>query len=117
MRTPKECADVMAQIYRQSFGNASSGAYRIRREDLKNITGRPVLHQTIIEDVADWLVEQGLVLIDRDDYFIVTPPAMLDGIRKVPNDVLEPFHHPVEFGDPGEGTGRQYSLESAKRVP
>ncbi len=100
MRTPKECADVLAQIYQLSFGDAQSGAYRIQREDLRDITGRPVFHQTIIEDVADWLVEQGLILIDRDDYFIVTSPAMLDGLRKVPKDALEPFHHPVEFGNP-----------------
>ncbi len=91
MRTPKECADVLAQIYQQSFGGARSSAYRIQREDLKNITGRPVFHQTIIEDIADWLVEQGLILIDRDDYFVVTPPAMLDGLRKVPKDALEGF--------------------------
>ncbi len=95
MRTPKECADVLAQVYQLSFGDAQSGAYRIQREDLKDITGRPVFHQTIIEDVSDWLVEQGLILIDRDDYFVVTPPAMLDGLRKIPKDVLEPFHHPV----------------------
>lgn len=95
MRTPKECADVLAQVYQLSFGDAQSGAYRIQREDLKDITGRPVFHQTIIEDVADWLVERGLILIDRDDYFVVTPPAMLDGLRKIPKDVLEPFHHPV----------------------
>ena len=89
MRTPKECADVLAQIYRQSFGDAQSGAYRIQRDDLKNITGRPVFHQTIIEDVADWLGEKDLMLIDRDAYFVVAPPAMLDRLRKVPKDVLE----------------------------
>lgn len=89
MRTPKECADVLAQIYRQSFGDAQSGAYRIQRDDLKNITGRPVFHQTIIEDVADWLVEKDLILIDRDAYFVVAPPAMLDRLRMVPKDVLE----------------------------
>ncbi len=100
MRTPKECADVLAQIYEQSFDNTPSGAYRLQREEIKNITGRPVIHQTIIEDIADWLVELGLILIDRDDYFVISPPAMLDGLRRAPKDVLEPFHHPVEFGTP-----------------
>ena len=89
MRTPKECADVLAQIYRQSFGDAQSGAYRIQRDDLKNITGRPVGQQTCSEDVADWLVEKDLILIDRDAYFVGAPPAIRDRLRKVPKDVLE----------------------------
>ncbi|NQV44911.1 MAG: hypothetical protein HQ501_08410 [Rhodospirillales bacterium] len=98
MRTPKECADVLAQIFTSSFSGEAKGTYRIQRDEMKGITGRPVIHQTIIEDVADWLVELGLVLIDRDAYFVVAPPAMLDDVRAVSDDVLNQFHHPVKFG-------------------
>ena len=102
MRTPKECAQVLSAIYDRTFGSKQGGAFRINREALKNITGRPVLHQTIIEDVADWLVELGLVLIDRDGYFVVMAPAVLDSVREVPNEVLVAFHHPVCFGSRSE---------------
>ena len=62
MRTPKECASVLAEIYDNAFGDKQSGAYRIDRDGAKeNITGRPVFHQTVIEDLADWLVEFGLI--------------------------------------------------------
>jgi hypothetical protein len=100
MRTPKECAGVLAELYQKAFGGEASGAYRIDRGDLKGITGRPVFHQTIIEDIADWLVEHGLILIDRDQYFVVMRPAVLDGIRAAPADVLAAFHHAVDFGGP-----------------
>lgn len=102
MRTPKECARVLAELYQKAFGGEGSGAYRIDRAALKQITGRPVFHQTIIEDVADWLVEHGLVLIDRDQYFVIMRPAVLDGIREAPDDVLAVFSHPVDFGGPYE---------------
>ena len=100
MRTPKECASVLAEIYVKAFDGKRSGAYRIDRDGLKNITGRPVFHQTVIEDLSDWLVEHGLILIDRDHYFVIMRPASLDGIREVPDDVLATYHHPVSFGGP-----------------
>ena len=100
MRTPKECAQVLAEIYHQAFGSEPNGAFRIDRHDIKNITGRPIFHQTVIEDIADRLVEHGLILIDRDYYFAIYRPAVLEGIRQVPKDVLEAFHHPIDFGGP-----------------
>jgi hypothetical protein len=100
MRTPKECASVLAEIYDKAFGDKQSGGYRIDRDALRNITGRPIFHQTVIEDAADWLVERGLILIDRDHYFVIMRPAVLDGIREVPDDVLAAYHHPVSFGGP-----------------
>ena len=100
MRTPKECASFLAEIYDKAFGDKQSGAHRIDRDALRNITGRPVFHQTVIEDAADWLVERGLMLIDRDQYFVVMRPTVLDRIRQVPDDVLATYHHPVSFGGP-----------------
>ena len=100
MRTPNECANVLAEIYRNTADGEQLGAYRVDREALKTITGRPVFHQTIIEDVADWLVEHGLILIDRDRYFVIMRPSVLDEIHEVPDDVLATYHHPVNFGGP-----------------
>ena len=98
MRTPKDCAAVLAELHRASFGGEDGGAYRISRDDLKTITGRPVIHQTIIEDVADWLVERGLILIDRDAFFVVMRPAVLEGLREATGETLDAFRHPVDFG-------------------
>ncbi len=100
MRTPEECAHVLAEIYHQAFGSEPNGAFRIDRDDLKNITGRPILHQTVIEDIADRLVKHGLILIDRDYYHVIMRPAVLEGIRQVPKDVHEAFHQPIDFGGP-----------------
>lgn len=91
---------MLAELYRTSFGGETSGAYRISRDDLKSITGRPVIHQTIIEDVADWLVELGLVLIDRDAFFVVMRPAALDSLRDASGEALDAYRHPVNFGGP-----------------
>lgn len=99
-KTPKESAAVMAEIYGKAFGGKSSGAYRIGRDALKNITGRPMYHQTLIEDIADWLIEHGLILIDRDAYFVIMRPTVLDEIRETSDDVLAAYHHPVSFGGP-----------------
>ena len=41
-KVPKECAAIMAEIYGKEFGGKDSGAYRIGRDALKNITGRPI---------------------------------------------------------------------------
>lgn len=96
MLTPKECATVLAKIYREN-----GGSYRIEREDLKNITGRPVVHQTIIEDVADWLVDNGLILIDRDGFYAVLRHDYFDVLDKVGADTLTRNARPVEFAAPG----------------
>lgn len=99
-KVPKECATVLAEIYGKEFGGQDGGAYRIGRDALKNITGRPMYHQTLIEDIADWLIEYGLILIDRDEYFVIMRPTVLDAIRETSSDVLAAYHHPVSFGGP-----------------
>jgi len=102
MRTPRDCARLLADLHQASFGGEESGAYKIGREDLKSVTGRPMIHQTIIEDIADWLVEEGLILIDRDAYFLVARPCLFDAVRTVPAEALERHQVPIRFGAPPE---------------
>ncbi len=100
MLTPKEFADKLAQLYEENFGNQPHGAYQIYRQDLVEITGRPLIHQTVIEDVADWLVLLGLILIDRGDLFIVVRYDYFEQVRKVPEDIIVKHSHPVDYGGP-----------------
>lgn len=98
MRSPRECAQLIYEIYTSEFGGEQAGRYAISRGDLINITGRPVWHQTLIEDVADWLVELGLILIDRDSFFYVMQPSDLDGVRLAEGETLTRYLRPVKFG-------------------
>jgi len=95
---PREFANKLAELFEDSFDNEPKGVYRIFREDLSRITGRPVLHQTIIEDVADWLVGLGLILIDRDSFFVIVGHDHFDSIRTVPGQVVQAHAHPIDFG-------------------
>ncbi|MEJ8567770.1 hypothetical protein [Elongatibacter sediminis] len=108
MLTPKEVAAVLAELFTDSSygdeGHATGGAFRIARGDLSHITGRPVWHQTIIEDVADWLVDFGLILVDRDSFFVVLRHDHFDRVRSVPDRVIEQHAHPVSYGAPQDGS-------------
>ena len=99
MRTPKECAKVFGDIFQDETKNGGYGAYCISREELKQISGRPLWHQTIIEDVADWLVDLGLILVNRDGRFYIMEPSELDRYLLVDSETLEKHSCPVVFGD------------------
>lgn len=100
MLTPRESAAVLAALYEEAFSDQQSGSYRISRDDMRAVTGRPVFHQTIIEDVADWLIERGLIMIDRDSFYVIMRYDAFDDIRLAPAAVLEKYRRSINYGGP-----------------
>tara|TARA_R110001599_G_scaffold146321_3_gene329425 strand:+ start:23755 stop:24294 length:540 start_codon:yes stop_codon:yes gene_type:complete len=101
MHTPRECARLLATLFLEQEKAEGSGNYRISRDDIVRITGRPIIHQTIIEDIADWLVDLGLILVDRDSFFVVLQHDYFDEVRWAPESVLNDYAQDVTFGEPG----------------
>lgn len=105
MHTPKECARLLAGLFLEHAKLHDGGGFRISRKDLVRVTGRPIIHQTIIEDIGDWLVEQGLILVDRDSYFVVLHHGYFSGVRWAEEDVLKEYAEEPGFGEPGAVAG------------
>ena len=101
MHTPRECARLLATLFVEQAGQYEAGNYRLSRRALVRLTGRPVIHQTIIEDIGDWLVDQGLILVDRDSYFVILRHDYFSAVRWVDETTLEEHDQEPVFGEPG----------------
>tara|TARA_B100001540_G_scaffold317753_1_gene352643 strand:- start:1818 stop:2432 length:615 start_codon:yes stop_codon:yes gene_type:complete len=101
MHTPRECARLLATLFVEQADRLEAGNYRISRRALVRLTGRPVIHQTIIEDIGDWLVDQGLILVDRDSYFVILRHDYFNAVRWVDEAALEKYDQEPVFGEPG----------------
>lgn len=100
MHTPRECAHLLASLFAEQAGLYESGNFRLSRCALVRLTGRPVIHQTIIEDIGDWLVDQGLILVDRDSYFVILRHDYFSTVRWVDESALSGYDQEPSFGDP-----------------
>ncbi len=69
------------------------------RVDLRKLAGRRRLHTSIVDEIKNLMIEKNYLMDEIDDYFVVIDDDVLEGYRKVPGSLLEPYW---EEGDEDE---------------
>ena len=82
-KTPDEIAEILSQIYEEGFGGKERGRYRISRSNLRTLSGRKRLEDSIIDSVIDSTYEKGLVVTDLGDEFSVIHEGVMHNYRRV----------------------------------
>ena len=88
--SPAEAAEVLAELYDMGFCGKEKGRYKITRADLAEISGRSVIKQSIIDEIADDLAEEhGLIMIDLGVEFPIVKKSVLQSYRSVTSKVVQ----------------------------
>ncbi|MHA7774765.1 hypothetical protein [Roseibium sp. M-1] len=66
-----EAAQKLAELYGLEFGGKKSGRYRLPQKLLRDLLGKKRLYPEDIVSLTRDLFEEGYVLIDMDNYFVV----------------------------------------------
>lgn len=78
-----EVAVLLVGLYAERFGGKGSGKYRISRKFLRQLAGRRRLTAEFLDQIADELFEQGLVLTDLETFFAVLDQRHFNSYRRV----------------------------------
>lgn len=89
----------LVQLYDETFGGKGRGRYRIRRSELRAIAGVARLDSKFVRRLADDLLDEGFILVDRDDDFIVAACTLFDNYRKVPKQLASSLKFDDQLDD------------------
>ncbi|SPF81673.1 hypothetical protein [Pseudoprimorskyibacter insulae] len=79
----------LAKLYSEDFGGKASGRYRIPEKILRDMMGRRRLYETDILALQRAMSEEGYVLIDMDNFFVVMSANSFVNYRRVSKDALD----------------------------
>ncbi|MEI7795961.1 MAG: hypothetical protein WCI06_04910 [Methylococcaceae bacterium] len=92
IKQPEEVAEFLSEIYEHQFGGKKRGRYKISRLNLRALSGRRTLKESIVEEIKYYASENhGLVMNDLGDEFSVIELDVLYNYRPVPKAVLNIF--------------------------
>lgn len=106
----KHTAGALRSIYTESFGGKEWGRYRIRRSELKEISGLKRLSPGFLRRLSDACFESGHALVDRDDDFVFIDHDRFDNYRKVPKAMASQYGFEEELDeqdDDADGDGSE----------
>jgi hypothetical protein len=95
---PRQLAEKLKDIYEQPFGGKKRGRFRTSRLNFRRLANIPVITDSYIQDVYQWLLRFNLILINLDRSFCVFPAMIAKGFRRVPASII------ANYSDAGEGT-------------
>ncbi len=99
-RTARQTANILTELYDESFGSDFIEQYRITWADLRGIAGVDKLHRGYLRMVNRSLIKSGYLMIQLDNYLVVTQESDLDQIRMVPPRIVEEYRYEEEDDDP-----------------
>ncbi len=102
-RNPLELADILNEIYRESFGGKKLGRFRTSRSNFRKLAKLPRLSEGYLNDVATCLLKHRLILIDLDVAFCIFPRSATQSFRRVPIEIIKNYSEPMENDDFDEG--------------
>jgi hypothetical protein len=83
-----EAAGKLAELYGLEFGGKKSGRYRLPYKLLRDLLGKKRLYQEDVIALTRALFEEGFVLIDLDNYFVVMSSSSFVNYRRAGKDEL-----------------------------
>ena len=87
--TAHEVAQDLAKLHEMEFGGKRRGRMRISRAGLRELSKRGRLERPFLEQLAGEVLEEGLVLIDLDDYFALIQAKVMRRYRSVTKTVVK----------------------------
>jgi len=90
--SPSDAAERLKSIYQQPFGGKERGRYKISRINLRILSERKRLENTFLDLLKSAAYdEQGLILEELEDYFVVILEDTMLNYRPVPKSVISKF--------------------------
>jgi len=81
-------SDRLVELYSLQFGGKASGRYRISSKLVRKLAGRRRLYEDDIIALSRAMLERGFVLIDMDNFFVVTSANSFVNYRRVNEDLI-----------------------------
>lgn len=81
-------ADKLVAIYGEAFGGKNSGRYRISSRLLRQLFGCRRLYEDDVRMLTRTLAQQGYVLVDMDNFFVVMAANTFVNYRRANEDSL-----------------------------
>lgn len=90
-RTAQETANVLSDIYDESFANDSYEQFQVGWPELRSIAGVPKLTTTYLNQVDKHLREMEILLVVCDSFLLVARQQDLAHARSVPARLVEQY--------------------------
>ena len=90
-RNATETANILSELYEETFSNDSCEPFRITWADLRGIAGVAKLTPRYLNEIDRELNETGYTLIRFDNFLVVTQENDMSHFRLVPPRVVEQF--------------------------
>ena len=88
MTDVQDVARQLAHLYDQSFGGKPKGRYRMATKQVRDLLGRKRLYEDDIRMLTRACLEEGIVLIDMDSFFVALNANAFVNYRRVSADAL-----------------------------
>jgi len=98
-RTAKQTANILTELYDESFANDSYEQFRITWADLRGIAGVEKLTTDYLRSINRSLKRSSYQLISLDNFLVVTQESDLEKIRLVPPRIAEQYRYEEENDD------------------
>ena len=111
-RTARETAEILTELYDESFANDSYEQFRITWVDLRGIAGVEKLTTAYLRMINRSLNRSSYQLISLDNFLVVTQESDLEKIRLVPPRIVEQYRYEEEDEDDLELDDEDEELEA-----
>lgn len=95
-RTARQTAEILTELYDESFANDSYEQFRITWADLRGVAGVEKLTTDYLRSINRSLNRSSYNLITLDNFLVVTQESDLESIRLVPPRIAEQYRFEEE---------------------
>ena len=89
--TPQEVAKFLDELYDKPFGGKERARMKISRASLRELSNRRRLEDSFLKQLSEAAFENGLIIVDLDDYFGVVRAHTMGRYRSVTKTVVNEF--------------------------
>jgi hypothetical protein len=105
----EKMAEMIKEIYSESFGGKKRGRFQISRSQFRRLGGRKRLNDTFVYEVAEACLEIGYILIITGDIIAIIEENIVSNYRNVPKSIVRSYENEDEDND--EASLEDFSFE------
>jgi len=88
-KTAIEMAEILSELYENTFGGKSRGRYQITRSGFTALAGRKKLQDSFIYKVIDAALDLDYIVVDLGDYLVIIEVSVTENYRQVPKSIIK----------------------------
>lgn len=88
MEKHSRAAQRLAAFYAHGFGGKASGRYRLSAKQMRELLGQKRVYPEDVTSLTRAALEEGIVLIDMDTFFVIMNANSFVNYRRLSADVL-----------------------------